>query len=58
MRQNGVARQGLSGFSAPFEHQMQFPGVVGDDGIGEQGERAADHDFLVPPPAAIGYFPT
>jgi hypothetical protein len=32
---------------------MQFPGVVGNDGIGEEGQRAADHDFLIPSTPAI-----
>src|ERR1700679_1308949 len=32
---------------------VQFPGVVGNDGIGEQGQRTADHDFLIPSTPAI-----
>ena len=53
MRENCVARYRSARLPAPFDHLMQFPGVVGDDGIGEQRERAADHDFLILPPAAI-----
>ena len=53
MRQNRVARNRLAGFSAAFQHLMQFPGVTGKDSIGEEGKRAADHDFLIPSTPAI-----
>jgi hypothetical protein len=32
---------------------MKLPGVVGDDGVGEQCERAGDHDALIATAAAI-----
>jgi hypothetical protein len=32
---------------------MQFPGVIRNDGIDEEGKRAADHDFLVSSTPAI-----
>jgi hypothetical protein len=53
VRQNLIARNRLAGFSASLQHLMQFPGVVGNDGIGEEGQRAADHDFLIPSTPAI-----
>jgi len=53
VRQNLVARNRMAGFSAALQHLMQFPGVVGNDGIGEEGQRAADDDFFVPSTPAI-----
>ena len=44
VRQNRVARNWSTGFSASFQHLVQLPGVVGNDGIGEQGQRAADNE--------------
>ena len=46
-RRDFIARNRLTRFTVSLQHLMQFPGVVGDDGIGEERKRAADHDFLV-----------
>src|ERR1700729_4121470 len=51
--QNRVAGKRLASCFAPLENLIQFPCVVGDDGIGEQGECAADHDFFVSPASTI-----
>jgi hypothetical protein len=53
VRQDRIAGNELTGLSTSLEHLIQFPGVVGDDGVGEQCQRAADHDFLVPAAPAI-----
>ena len=53
VRQDRIAGNGLTGLFTPLEHLIQFPGVVGYHGVGEQRQCAADHDFLVPPAPAI-----
>ena len=47
MCQNLVARNRLYSFLAPFQHLMQFPGVVRDKCIGEQRRRTTDLNELV-----------
>jgi hypothetical protein len=53
VRQDRIAGNGLTGLFTPLEYLIQFPGVVGYHGVGEQRQCAADHDFLVPPAPAI-----
>jgi hypothetical protein len=42
VRRNLIARNRLAGFSSALQHLMQFPRVVGNDGIGEGGSHAAE----------------
>ena len=41
LRQSPVAWNRQIGLSAPLEDLIQLPGVVGNDGIGQERERAA-----------------
>lgn len=52
--ENVVGGNRLAGSASSLDDLMQFPGIVGDHGVGQQRERAGNQHLLVSPATPIG----